>query len=116
MLAEVGDRVVGYDHLLQMVLPHLKAVRLTVGVRRFFAPQRAGEVVVVYQLLRGSVHARVDDAALPAVGVGCGNCPVENFSIAYISDVCLLPSSRLTASADRRGSQLTWSRLLASAP
>jgi len=98
VLVKVGDGGVRYHHLLQVVLPHVDACYFAVVVGFLFAPQCAGEVVVVYQLLRGSVYVRVDDAALPAVRICCGNCPVENFSVAHSSDVCLLPQSRWIAS------------------
>ena len=37
MRAQVGDGIVGYDHLLEVVLPHVEAVHLAVAVRGFFA-------------------------------------------------------------------------------
>jgi hypothetical protein len=75
VLGEVGDGVLGYDHMHQVLFPLVHCWQVLISWT--LAPQRTGEVVIINQLLWRSVHARVDDAALPTVRVGLGDCPVK---------------------------------------
>src|SRR3954454_17890526 len=80
-------------HQVLLPLVHCRQVLICWSL----APQCAGEVVAIDQLLRRSVDLRVDDTAFAAVRVCLTDRSFKNLSIAHSSEVCLLPQSRMIA-------------------